>query len=115
MLSQVQGGTIAVSQYSLASWQGNKTQSRFNFFRKTALWLNTNMSSRVKKKNILQAIAKYFLYSRFLKGSEFGLLYVFIFAMEKTIAILVSSQPLSQFFQVMITELTVVEIKMERN
>lgn len=50
----------------------------------------------------------------FKKIKEFGLLHVFIFAMGKNIAILVSSQPLSQFFQVIITEL-IVEIKMDRN
>ena len=36
-------GLIPVLRYALVLWQGNKTQSGFDFFRKTALMLETNI------------------------------------------------------------------------
>ena len=37
-------GSLVEPGRSLVSWQGNKTQSRFNFLRKTALMLETNIT-----------------------------------------------------------------------
>ena len=66
-------GTIPVSRYSFVSWKGNKTRSNCNFFRKTALMLETNiimLSSRVPFIYFPSCSTHYFAYSRFLKGPK---------------------------------------------
>lgn len=65
-------GTIPVSQYSLVSWQGNKTPSGFTLFRETTLMLKTNvimLSSRVTC-IYFPGYSTHLTYSRFLKGPK---------------------------------------------
>ena len=82
-------GMIPVSRYSLVLWQGNKTQSGFNFFRLTALMLETNGShpeSRLFSKQWRTIF--YVQQDRSVRSAL-----CFHFCLGKNIAILKSSQP----------------------
>lgn len=67
VISRPRPGTILVWRYSLVSWQGIKTQSAFNFVKKIALMLETNvimLSSRVTFTYFPSYNTQYLIYSR---------------------------------------------------
>jgi hypothetical protein len=76
----IRAGMTPVFQYSLILWQGNKTQSRFNFFRETAL-METNiiMLSRVKCFYFPSYSAQYFTHRLVLKDQRVGYCFGFSF------------------------------------